>query len=452
MTPLVGPVATAAEADPAATASEEPQSTCEGSSQCRARNGYGSVCNAGRCEPYRDETDLFIAVGLSEKKRDRPRAFEPLLAVLPAFAYNPTVGFLFGAVGIFGMYLGDPDTTTISSLQAMVLYTTKNQFITQVNSTIMTERNTWEFQGDWRFMIFNQDTFGLGTGHNPVSQGFTINGIGNTAAVEGAQHMDINLLRFRQNALRQVWDALYVGPGLSFDRYYGIVDERLDLSASPPVVTSHYAYSAIEGFGTKAYNTSGLSLNVLYDTRDSTINAYKGVYASLSYQWNPTWLGSSKDSSILTAEFRTYIPLSSAVPRNVLAFWFVAQGQITGSLPYLALPSIGWDAKNRTGRGWVQGRFRGTSEVYTEAEWRFRITDNGLLGGVVFANLSTFTRPAVSFMGYNEAGESLFQHPQVAGGVGLRIMQNRQSRTNITLDLTVAAKNVGFYFGAGEAF
>jgi len=31
-------------------------------------------------------------------------------------------------------------------------------------------------------------------------------------------------------------------------------------------------------------------------------------------------------------------------------------------------------------------------------------------------------------------------------------MQNRQSRTNITLDLTVAAKNVGFYFGAGEAF
>jgi len=134
----------------------------------------------------------------------------------------------------------------------------------------------------------------------------------------------MNLLRFRQNALRQVWNALYIGPGLSFDRYYGIVDEKLDLSASPPVVTSHYAYSAVQGFGTKAYNTSGLSLNVLYDTRDSTINAYKGIYASLSYQWNPTWFGSSKDSSILTAEFRTYIGLSSAVPRNVLAFWFVA--------------------------------------------------------------------------------------------------------------------------------
>src|SRR5215468_5656123 len=437
---------------PGAAAAEQEPVTCEDSQQCRGRLGSGSVCHSGRCEPYRDETDLFIAVGLSEKKHAAPKAFEPLLAVLPAFAYNPTVGFLFGGVGIFGMYLGDPEDTTISSVQAMVLYTTKNQFITQVSSTVMTGRNTWEFQGDWRFMIFNQDTFGLGTGHSPVSQGFTLNGIGTTAAVEGAQHMDMNLLRFRQNALRQVWGALYVGPGLSFDRYYGIVDQRLDLSASPPVVTSHYAYSAVEGFGTKAYNTSGLSLNVLYDTRDSTINAYRGAYASLSYQWNPTWFGSSKDSSLLSAEFRTYLGLSSAVPRNVLAFWVVAQGQVSGALPYLALPSIGWDAKNRTGRGWVQGRFRGTSEIYTEAEWRFRITDNGLLGGVVLANLSTFTRPPVSVPGYSEPGESLFEHPRVAGGAGLRIMQNRQSRTNITLDLAVADKSVGFYFGAGEAF
>jgi Omp85 superfamily domain len=437
---------------PASAGAEEVPATCDSSDQCRARFGSGSICHTGRCEPYRDETDLFIAVGLSEKKQARPKAFEPLLAVLPAFAYNPTVGFLFGGVGIFGMYFGDPDTTTISNMQAMVLYTTKNQFITQVSSTILTENNTWQFQGDWRFLIFNQATFGLGTGHTPVSQGFTLNGIGTTAAVEGAQPMDMNLLRFRQNGLRKVWGDLYVGPGLSFDRYYGIEDQRLDLSANPPVVTSHYAYSVLEGFGTKAYNTSGLNLNVLYDSRDSTINAYRGVYASLSYQWNPTWFGSSKDSSLLTAEFRSYLGLSSSVPRNVLAFWVVAQGQVSGALPYLALPSIGWDQKNRTGRGWVQGRFRGTAEVYAEAEWRFRITDNGLLGGVVFANLSTFTRPPVNYLGYVEAGESLFEHPRVAGGVGLRIMQNRQSRTNITLDLTVAEKTIGFYFGAGEAF
>jgi hypothetical protein len=31
-------------------------------------------------------------------------------------------------------------------------------------------------------------------------------------------------------------------------------------------------------------------------------------------------------------------------------------------------------------------------------------------------------------------------------------MMSRQSRTNITLDLTVAEKTFGLYFGAGEAF
>ena len=79
-----------------AAAAEEERAPCEDSGQCRARFGNGSVCTTGRCEPYRDETDLFIAVGLTEKTQARPRAFEPLLAVLPAFAYNPTVGFIFG--------------------------------------------------------------------------------------------------------------------------------------------------------------------------------------------------------------------------------------------------------------------------------------------------------------------------------------------------------------------
>jgi hypothetical protein len=50
----------------------------------------------------------------------------------------------------------------------------------------MTANNDWQLQGDWRFLVFNQDTFGLGTGHTPVSSGFTISGIGTTAAIEGA--------------------------------------------------------------------------------------------------------------------------------------------------------------------------------------------------------------------------------------------------------------------------
>ena len=246
-----------------------------------------------RCQPYQDSTDLFTALGWGQKGDVRPQAFKPLITVLPVVASNPTQGALAGVAAILGIYLGDPETTTISNINANILYTTKNQFLSGINSVLMLEGNEWQFQGDWRFLIFNQDTFGLGTGPTPVSGGFTLNGYGTTAAVEGAQPMDLNLIRIRENVLKKVWGPLYVGPGFSFDRYYGIRDLSLDLAASPAVVTSHYAYSKVYGFPTGAYNTSGLSLNVIWDSRDSTINPYRGTYASLSYQWNPTFLGST---------------------------------------------------------------------------------------------------------------------------------------------------------------
>jgi len=440
----------AGEAEPGAN--QPPPARCADDRECADREGYGSVCVEGRCRKYQDRTDLFELVGLKQKTEAPPEPYKLLPAVLPAIGYTPTTGLLVGVVGTLGIYLGDPNTTTISSVLATILYTSNDQFLFQVASTLMTADNTWQLQGDWRFLLFNQDTYGLGTGHSPVSSGFTINGIGSTAPISGAQPMDMNLIRFREVALRRVWGQLYAGPGFSFDRYYGIVDHLLDLHASPPVVTSHYAYSALYGFNTGAYTVSGASLNVAFDNRDSTINAYRGYYANVSYQWFPTFLGSSRDSSLISGEARAYLGLSPSTPRNVVALWVIAQGVVSGAMPYLALPAIGWDARNRSGRGWVQGRFRGTAEFYGEAEWRFRITNNGALGGVVFANSESFSRPAVNFAGYSDSGEALFSHFKFAGGFGLRIMLNRQSRTNMTLDFALADKSLGLYLGAGEVF
>ncbi len=70
----------------------------------------------------------------------------------------------------------------------------------------------------------------------------------------------------------------------------------------------------------------------------------------------------------------------------------------------------------------------------------------------MFANAETFSRAPVSYLGFVGNGNDLFQYIAPAGGVGLRFMMNRQSRTNITLDVTVAQKTWGVYFGAGEAF
>ncbi len=436
---------TGAHADPAPVA-------CTRSRECAAREGYGSVCVVGTCEPYGDTRDLFDLFRAKPKDKVAPEPWKLYPSIIPAVGYNPALGFLIGLVSKAGMYLGDPDDTTISSASLLVLLTTNQQLVLQLGTTVMTARNAWELIGDWRFLLYNQETYGLGTSTPPVSTGFSVQGWGTTTPIDGGQPMKFDLIRIHQVALRKAWGDLYLGPGVNYDRYFGIEDELLDLQASPPTVTSHYAYSTYFGFDPSAYTLSGITLNAVYDSRDSTINAYRGLFARLALGGFPTWLGSSQGSTMVAGELRAYLGLSDAVPRNVLAFWLLGSGVTSGHVPYLALPSVGWDAAGTTGRGYVQGRFRGTAVVYAEAEWRFRVTDNGLLGGAVFANATTMSRPAFAFQGTSEASSPLFADVRPAAGFGARIMMSKESRTNLRVDFAWGVDSFAVYLGAGEVF
>jgi hypothetical protein len=437
--------------DPAA---EEPApEPCTASRACALRLGRGHVCEAGRCKRYFDRQDMFGALGMRQGAPPTPQPYQPLVAAIPVIGYSPSSGLLFGLAGQMGMVLGDPADTTISNATGILLYTTKSQFIAQIAATALTSGNRWELLSDWRFLLFNQNTYGLGTGTSPLSDDISLGGLGTLAALP-AQPMDFDLVRIHQSLLRRVGGSFYLGLGYRLDRYYGIVDKSLDLSAAPPAVTSHYAYSVIEGFDPHAYTASGLGLEATQDSRDSTIAAYRGWYANLRFTGYPTWLGSTQASTMIAGEGRAYLGLSYDDPRNLLAFWVLGAGVTSGKLPYLALPASGWDARSTSGRGYVQGRFRGTAEVYAEVEWRFRVSADGFWGGTVFANAQTFSRPAVSLpaYGYSDGGERLFDVIKPAGGIGLRVMLVKQSRTALRLDVAVSPETVCFYLGAGEAF
>ncbi|MEI7703426.1 MAG: BamA/TamA family outer membrane protein [Deltaproteobacteria bacterium] len=438
----LGAPAAALPDDPAAEAASEAAVPCTCSADCVRQIHYGSVCVEKRCQPYDDSWSLLDWVGLAREAKGTPPPFVLLPAILPAIGYNPAMGALFGVTGTLGMYLGPATTTTISNMQAVALYSTMNQLTIQVSTTVLTARNEWELQGDWRFLLFNQKSYGLGTGPQAMSA---------VAFVE-----DFNLVRLHETVLRNVWADLYLGLGYRLDAYYGVQAKAMDLDSPSPVVDPGYAYSVAYGFNPGQQVLSGASLAVLYDSRDSTIDPYRGIYGSATFTVNPTWLGSSLASTGMEAQFRAYVPLSDDVPRNVLGFWLFYRGISSGAAPYLTLPSIGWDQKNRTGRGYVQGRWRGTQELYGEVEWRFRITNNGLLGGVVFANAETFASPAFQATGpgwsYGSEKVGLMQFIRPAGGVGLRFMMNRDSRTNVSLDFALGESSFGVWFNAGEYF
>jgi hypothetical protein len=405
-------------------------------------------------EPAQDERDLLELLGLRHNTPPQPQIGKVMMFVVPSFGVNPTVGTSLGVAMTAAVALGPPESTTVSSFSASATLTTKDQFLGSLKSVLLTPGNDWELLGDFRIYRYSQSTYGLGTGTTPVSGGFHLNGW-ETAALPGEQPMRFNYVRVHETAFRRVRGNAYAGVGYHLDLHWDVVDESLAPSASPPVITSHYAYSLAEGFDTTHYSLSGVSLNALYETRDHTLDPYRGSYLLLSWRVNPTWLGSSRASSMLYGEARTYVSLSERRARHLLAFWAYVNAVTSGAVPYLDLPALGWDVRDRSGRGYPQGRFRGTALVYGEVEYRFPITRDGLLGGVAFVNATTASRPSVNdpSLGVQEKSVALFDAIEPAAGLGLRIMADRQARMNVVIDYAVGrGGSNGVYLSAGEAF
>jgi len=367
------------------------------------------------------------------------------VSILPFVGYAPANGFLVGGVVSLSKLLAPPPTK-LSSGMMNVQVTTKKQLIINVRSKIYTADNKWFLQGDWRMMFFTQPTYGLGVNNSGGNKYLVaLNNLPENELPEG-EPMKFNYLRIYEDAVRKIGNSIfYAGGGVAFDKHFKIVDERLDTNTASEnfYITNHYAYSVHEDFDPEQYYTAGLNLDVLVDERDNIANPYKGYYASITFRFNTKLSRSTQQSTLSYYDVRYYLPLSKKWPRKVLAFWSHGTFIYSGNVPYLALPSLGWDTYNRGGRGYIQGRYRGLSLVYMEAEYRFPISRDGLMGGVVFLN-NTFAE---------STDTKLFENAAPAAGFGFRLKMDKAARVNLTVDLGYGLDNAyGIYFGMQEAF
>jgi len=185
-------------------------------------------------------------------------------------------------------------------------------------------------------------------------------------------------------------------------------------------------------------------MNVIYDARDNLINTNKGLFLNLNYRYNPKIFNYQKNSSTLLLESRYFIPLSKKIKQYVLGFWAYGQFLVSGKLPYLNLPAIGWDQNSRSGKGYIQGLFRGTNLMYFETEYRFPISKNQMISGTVFANATTASAA--------DKNLHLFESVQPAVGVGLRVLLDKNTLTNFIINYGMGRQSNTFYFNDGEGF
>ncbi len=385
--------------------------------------------------PYKDQFDvkdlLKDIFGKKNKISDTAGALIPTkdlrISILPGASYNPATSVVFGASANASWFFGSPSNTINSSVNAGVSYTLKNQLKISLQSNIFTKENKWLFAGDWRFWIYVQDTYGLGT-NTPESN---------------AQNMDFNFIRFNQNVLRKIAKYFFLGIGYDLEYYTDITTVNSD-NDSTIYPNFNNTYNQQIGLDTNSYVSSGFLITANYDSRDNTINPFKGEMLSLQYRNYNEVMGSSSNFQEINYQIRKYIPFNKK-DTYILALWNAGSFVLNGRIPYMGLNSIGWDKYNAMGRGYVQGRYRGRDFMYFELENRITITKNRFFGITIFANAETFSNP--------DTDESLFDYIKPAGGIGLRFLFDKYSRTNICIDYARGVDgSSGIWFNLGEFF
>ncbi|MEJ2113129.1 MAG: BamA/TamA family outer membrane protein [Flavobacteriaceae bacterium] len=368
---------------------------------------------------------------LTIKRKPQKNSF---FLLVPVIGSSPATGFLYGGVAQY-TFKGKHENDKYSSVTLGVTYTTYDQLLINVKNNVLMKRNKIYFSGDWRYYKFSQDNFGLGSDIIPrKDKDFVLDAL--------AEPMDYDYFKFHQTASFRIKGNFYIGGGIHLDGYANIDDKLLDVDND--VLTEHYIYNVEHGFNTEEYYVNGFSLNLLWDSRDNQVNANHGSYGNINLRVNPALGRNQAASTVLFGEFKHYIPLSKTNLQHVLAFWVYGQFLTRGDLPYLNLPSIGWDKTSRGGRGYTQGLIRGQNLAYFETEYRFPITCNQLISGTVFTN---FTSASDS-----DRNIKLLEYIQPAFGVGIRILIDKSTRTNLILNQAWGRHSNAFYLNAGETF
>jgi len=336
-----------------------------------------------------------------------------LVSIFPAVGYSLSNGVTFILASNFSFYTDNPNTTNLSVISFNPLYSLKQQFIAPVISSIWLKDNKINLLGDYRFYQYPSLTYGLG-GKRLLSQ---------------SDSVDYSYIKVSQEALYSITHNLYAGAGYNLDYHYNIQE-----------FGDSHQYNRYTN-GATITSSSGWVGRLKYDSRTNINNPKDASYFNLVYRDNLKAIGSTGNWQEVDVEYRKYVSLLKH-PSNVLAFW--SWNEFTfGKVPYFDLPSTGWDEYSNSGRGYIQGRFRGTDILYDEGEYRFDILRNGLLGGVLFCNAES-----VPNYPYHN-----FAVIHVGKGIGLRIKLNKYSDTNLCIDYGWGdGGSQGFSFNVGEVF
>jgi len=315
-------------------------------------------------------------------------------------------------------FMGDPANTNLSNIYFIPYTDFASRYGFYVRPNLWLANNSWNFIGDYRIAHYPQYTWGLG-GDTPEYARTLI---------------DTDFIRVYQNALKKINHNWFAGMGYALDYHYNIEESEIE-SLSEGHLDSYVTDNSDPAV------SSGVTFNLAYDARQNAINPPSGSYFMATWRVNSKSLGSDQSYQTLFIDGRKYLPFIKA--RSILALRGYYWTLLTGNAPYLHLPSTNWaPSTGIASRGFQGGRYRSNAMLYGEAENRYQLTKNGLLGLVTFMNVASAS----------EFETQHFKTWKVGAGVGIRGKLNKYSNTNVAIDFGFSENYWSVWVNIGEMF
>jgi len=334
---------------------------------------------------------------------------------LPFASYSPETEWAFGVAGLYYFHTLEnplPDSRS-SNIIAAVQYTTKKQFLVEL---------------DYDFYFSNEDYrfFGYAAyGKFP----FSFFGIGNNTREEDEENYTPKYANFINTFLKKIHSSSRGGiyAGLRLDiRHDNIIEKEPGRMLDTANVT-----------GSNGGTISGLGITANLDTRDNTFTSTSGEFVDIQLNFYSSQLIGDFGFNNFALDARKYFGFDVLNALHVFAAQFSAW-HATGDIPFYLLPTFGGKSDMR---GIFTGRFRDKNSYFFQAEYRFPVY--WIIGMVLFGGTAQ-AAPEINKFSFNGT--------KFAYGLGIRLNVIPDEKISLRADFGFSNGEGQLYLGFGEAF